>query len=290
MNVLVSGANGFVGKHVCNALLAQNHSVIGLTQTVESLSHDIDARIKWLTYPIGKEKRSFNVESLHLDAVVHLAWPELDNYQSESHQNIYPIQHFDWLHNLIKQGVKKLQVVGTCFEYGLIEGCLDEHTVVMPHTCYGKGKNRLRQKLEELQKHQRFCLQWPRLFYTYGEGQRINSFVPMLKTAIASGQNEFKMSAGDQVRDYLPVEIISQLLVRLLETEESGIFNCSSNEPTTIRQLAQDIIEQAHASIHLLLGHYPYSPNEPKAFWGNNKKLLNALQLQSIHDLQSIGR
>jgi dTDP-6-deoxy-L-talose 4-dehydrogenase (NAD+) len=198
---------------------------------------------------------------------------------------MYPYQHFRWLKQLIDQDVRKVQVIGTCFEYGLQQGCLNESLTPLPITAYGKGKNQLRLDLERLQLTTPYSLQWARLFYNYGEGQRANSFVPQLKNAIDNQQGTFNMSAGDQIRDYLNVTVICQSLVRLLETDEQGIFNCSSNLPITIKELAQNIIDQANSSLQLATDHYPYSPHEPMSFWGDNHKLLKALQIENIHDL-----
>lgn len=222
---------------------------------------------------------------MRIDAIVHLAWPELDNYQSDKHMNVYHDQHVAWLEHLIEQGARKVQVIGTCFEYGLQEGCLKETTKPNPITAYGKGKNLLRENLEKLQLTTPYFLQWARLFYVYGEGQRANSFVPQLKNAIEKQHTIFKMSQGDQIRDYLNVTVICKSLVRLLETDEQGIFNFSSSTPITIEALARSIIEQANSSLELAPGHYPYSPHEPKSFWGDNHKLLKALQIENIHDL-----
>jgi dTDP-6-deoxy-L-talose 4-dehydrogenase (NAD+) len=285
VNVLVSGANGFIGSHLCHELQARNHNVIGLTRQLESIPADHNKDIQWLESNIGDTEARIDITALHIDAIVHLAWPELDNYQSEHHVKTYPNQHLRWLKQCIDQGVQKVQVIGTCFEYGLQQGCLKESLASLPVTAYGEGKNQLRLELERLQLKTHYSLQWARLFYLYGDGQRPNSFVPQLKNAIDKKMPIFKMSAGDQVRDYLNVSVICQSLVRLLETDEQGIFNCSSNRPITVKALAQNIIEKANSTLQLGPGHYPYSPHEPMSFWGDNHKLLKALQIENIHDL-----
>lgn len=282
MNILVSGADGFIGKHVCQILLEQQHSVYGLTRKI---TPQHNGAVKWIESNITEQINSLDIQGLQIDALIHLAWPELADYQSQSHVSLYPEQHYTWLCHLIDQGIKKVQVIGTCLEYGMQQGCLDESMSVEPITEYGKGKTLLRQKLTALQATKPFTLQWIRLFYLYGEGQRASSFVPLLMAAIQTKQTLFNMSKGDQIRDYLNVEIVAKCLTGMIETEYSGIFNCCSNEPISIKRLAQQFILQSASTLKLELGYYPYSNYEPMSFWGNNKAILHALGLENLADI-----
>jgi nucleoside-diphosphate-sugar epimerase len=282
LNILVSGADGFIGKYVCRILLGQQHTVYGLTRKI---TPEHSSSVNWIEADITEQMNDSEIKALQIDALIHLAWQELENYQSPSHVTLYPEQHYIWLCRLIDQGVKKIQVIGTCFEYGMQQGRLDESMSVDPITEYGKGKNLLRQKLTYLQAIKSFTLQWIRLFYLYGEGQRPASFVPLLMVAIQRKQPFFKMSKGDQVRDYLHVETVAKCLTGLIETEQSGIFNCCSNEPITMEHFAQHFILQSASRIKLELGFYPYSSFEPMSFWGNNKALLHALRLENLRDI-----
>jgi len=283
LNVLVSGASGFIGRHLCRDLLNNSHTVFGITSKTMPWH---DKNVNWMEADISDPIRKIDIASFDIDAIVHLAWPDLDNYQCPQHLELHPEQHFQWLKHLIGQGVTKVQVVGTCFEYGLQEGCLNESNTTNPVTAYGKGKGLLRKKLEALKAVNPFSLQWVRLFYLYGEGQRPSSFVPLLKTAIQSNQSVFRMSQGDQLRDFLDVSIISKCLSNLLETQQEGTFNCCSNSPVSMKDLAQNLIADASSNLTLELGYYPYSIHEPKSFWGNNLKLLQALEIENINDLQ----
>ena len=86
------------------------------------------------------------------------------------------------------------------------------------------------------------------------------------------------MSAGEQLRDYLPVEKIARYLAAIvLQHNIQGIINCCNGKPISIRKFIEDYIQQMGYSIKLNLNYFPYPDYEPMAFWGDNRKLQRIL-------------
>jgi dTDP-6-deoxy-L-talose 4-dehydrogenase (NAD+) len=179
-----------------------------------------------------------------------------------------------FLKGLVTSGIGHVLVSGTCFEYGLRNGCIDETTPPEPVTPYGVAKNTLRCYLEALQSIHPFRLQWARLFYLFGPGQNPKSLLSQLDAAIDRRDAVFAMSGGEQLRDYLPVERVAAHLVDLLEHPGfEGIINVCSGSPVSVRRLVEERIAERGASMEPKLGHYPYPDYEPMAFWGDAGKL-----------------
>jgi nucleoside-diphosphate-sugar epimerase len=121
-------------------------------------------------------------------------------------------------------------------------------------------------------------MKWIRLFYMYGEGQNSNSLLSQLQSALDRGDRVFNMSPGDQLRDYLEVTKVAEYITRIAtQTKETGIINCCSGEPISVRQLVADYLKAKGKDIELNLGFYPYSDIEPKSFWGDPKRLKTIL-------------
>ena len=82
------------------------------------------------------------------------------------------------------------------------------------------------------------------------------------------------MSSGRQIRDFVPVDHVAQLLLSLITNPKAqGIYNCGSGLPISLRELAEKRIIESHASTHLTLGVYPDREDEPLTFWADTSKI-----------------
>ena len=278
MKILVTGATGFIGNHLINELLKnKNIEIIATSRDIEKAkSFDWFSKIKYISYDLN------NTEELNLfeyfdkpDKVIHLAWDGLPNYNDLIHIEKNLFNNYAFIKNLISNGLKDITITGTCFEYGLVNGCLSEDIKTNPSNSYGIAKDSLRKFIEELKKQYDFNYKWIRLFYIYGEGQGEKSLIALLDKAIQNGEKEFNMSGGEQLRDYLNIkDVVKNILLIANQTLYSNqIINCCSGKPISIRQLVENHLDKKNYSMKLNLGYYPYPTYEPMAFWGDNRKL-----------------
>jgi len=198
----------------------------------------------------------------------------LPNYNSLHHFEKELPNQYNFLRLMVESGLKSLIVTGTCFEYGMQSGSISETIPSRPENPYGFAKDVLRQKLYYLKKVKPFCLTWARLFYMYGDGQDRNSLFSQLQSSIDSGESQFNMSGGEQLRDYLPVTEVARVLVDLgLQKPDNGIINICSGKPISVRRFVEEWLRKTNNQINLNLGYYPYPQYEPMAFWGDRSKL-----------------
>jgi nucleoside-diphosphate-sugar epimerase len=279
MKVLVTGASGYIGQHLITNLLQKKIDIIASASSEKSLD-----KFKWKNDVKYVSLDIFNYDnSLNLfkhfdfpDKVIHLAWRGLPNYNDKFHfENNLP-KDVQFLTNLITNGVKDITVAGTCFEYGLQEGSLLEEMETYPCTYYGLAKDSLRKYLELLSLQHKFKLKWLRLFYSYGDGQSEKSILSLLKMAIQNKHTSFEMSGGEQIRDYLPIEIMTQKIIDIsLKSDYAGILNICSGNPKKLKDFIFEYLQDQ--SIELKFGVFPYNKYEPMQFWGDTEKFKNVL-------------
>jgi nucleoside-diphosphate-sugar epimerase len=282
MKILITGATGFIGNYVVSELLNKNFDII--TTGIESkkkFRKEWLEKVIYIQADLNEIREDWFTLFGEPDMIIHLSWQGLPNYKELFHfEKSLPNNYF-FLKNMVKSGCKKIVVIGTCFEYGMQSGALKEDLETNPDNPYALAKDTLRKYLEQLQTHIEFNLKWIRLFYMYGKGQNPNSILSQLDVAIKKGDNVFNMSGGEQLRDYLPVEKVAEYITKIsIQDEISGIINCCSGQPISIRTLVENYIIENNKNIELNLGYYPYSDYEPVAFWGDNSKLKLILKIK----------
>jgi dTDP-6-deoxy-L-talose 4-dehydrogenase (NAD+) len=275
VKLLVTGATGFVGAHVVGCLLAEGHDLVAIARNREKAQtmpwYD---QVEFIQCDLHHNFQPA-LEALEgVDAVLHLAWPGLPNYKGFFHIDQNLPADLLFLKAVVEAGIRHLLVAGTCLEYGMQYGPLREDMETKPTTPYGLAKDCLRKSLQLLQTEIPFVLQWVRLFYMFGEGQNPKSLLAQLDRAIAQGEPVFNMSQGDQLRDYLPVVEVANIIARLVVAPDiNGVINCCSGKPVSIVDLVTQRCQEKNSPIALNRGYYAYPDYEPMAFWGVPAKL-----------------
>jgi dTDP-6-deoxy-L-talose 4-dehydrogenase (NAD+) len=270
MKVAVTGARGFLGRHVLTELARSQVEIVATARIDTQNDCSVKSSVQWVTLDIGlPPERCFEVLG-EPDVLIHLAWAGLPNYRSLHHFETELPRQYRFLAGLVREGLPSLVTVGTCFEYGLQSGPLAADIETRPDNPYGMAKDTLRKQLQYLKILHPFNLTWARLFYMYGEGQPETSLFPMLEKAVAAGHSVFKMSGGEQLRDYLPVtEVATRLVALALKPRDLGPVNICSGTPISVRSLVEGWVKEYRWKIKLQLGQLPYSDYEPMAFWGD---------------------
>lgn len=265
--VIVSGATGFIGRHLVPLLLNQNYEVIAIARN-KTYAEQLNwyKHVRFIPYDFHGD--AYFPAADHGSSLIHLAWQGLPNYDSSIHINNNLPASFKFIQNLVSRGIQHVLVTGTCLEYGFKNGPIPSLANPDPINSYAIAKDRLRAQLALLNENSHFLLQWARLFYLHGEGQSSNSILPQLDTAIDQGSKIFNMSGGHQIRDYLAIEQAAQQILDLFLSHRSGTFNICSGNPISINELVEKHIKSRSSNIKLNRGFYPYTDYEPMSFWG----------------------
>lgn len=278
MKVALTGATGFIGRHVLAALATHDaaicvvvrpgHATLAQPAGARTVVMDLDEAGPDTFERLGRP-----------DVLVHLAWGGLPNYASATHVDSELPRQRRFLDACIQGGLRRLLVTGTCLEYGMQEGELREDTPAAPATAYAVAKHRLHAELDGWRQTRGVALAWLRAFYLFGPGQAASSLYAQLNAAIDHGDSHFPMSAGDQVRDFMPVAQAATEIARLaMRPVDAGTVNLCSGQPIRVIDVARRWVAERGAGIMLDTGRFPYPTYEPFRFWGNRSRLDQLLE------------
>lgn len=273
MKVAVTGATGFLGRHVLRELATRpDIQVVAACRNPDPALQSPSCKVVSLDIAAPSSTQYHELGSP--DVLIHLAWSGLPNYQSMHHFEAHLGEQYRFLASLVEAGLASMLCAGTCLEYGMKCGELQEELTPDPRNPYALAKDALRRAISFLRERSSFALTWVRLFYMYGSGQAPTSLYSQLNAAIARADRHFAMSLGHQLRDYLPVTEVARVIVALaVERSDCGIVNVCSGVPQAVRAMVERWLAEKEYKMDLVLGRYPLPSYEPLAFWGSRKKL-----------------
>ena len=167
MKIAITGATGFIGRHVRSVLVKTDHVVVLVVRNVKKVG-DRAANEEIVVADLSQARTDWFELFGKPDAVLHLAWGGLPNYMDSYHVDVELPMQLKFLQSLIDSGLKKLVVAGTCYEYGLSSGAISESQMTNPNTPYGIAKDSLRKAIFEIRSKRDLELTWARVFYPYG--------------------------------------------------------------------------------------------------------------------------
>jgi len=267
--VLVTGANGYIGRHVVKTLLDNGYVV----DACDVKCDEVDERANKINISIFNRDKDIFEKLGRPDICIHLAWRNGFVHNSETHmEDLY--EHYTFLNNMINGGLKHLAVMGTMHEVGYWEGAVDESTPTNPYSLYGIAKNSLRQAVTLIAKDKDVVLQWLRAYYITGDDLKSNSIFSKIIKKEKEGKEDFPFTTGKNKYDFISIEELTvQIVAASTQTEIIGIINCCSGKPMSLSEKAEEFIKKNDFKIKLKYGAFPDRKYDSPAVWGNNSKI-----------------
>ena len=130
--ILVTGAAGYIGRHVVKNALDRGCKVIASDFSFKG----VDERAEFCDVPIFSGDKEIYRKVGSPDICIHLAWRDGFRHNSPAHMKDLSA-HVTFLNDLVAGGLKDLSVMGTMHEVGYWEGAINESTPCKPQSQYG---------------------------------------------------------------------------------------------------------------------------------------------------------
>lgn len=275
--ILVTGATGFVGRHVLKALAAEDKTVrLIVRRDIET--PDSSGRIERVikTPNLFSEDVNWWADACAgVDTIIHLAWFAEPGAYLQSPKNVSCLAGtLNLAQGAVLAGVRRFVGIGTCFEYELSNAPLTVTTPLRPLTLYAAAKASAFLTLSQWCGNNAMEFAWCRLFYLYGEGEDTRRLVPHIRLRLSQGQPA-ELSAGQQVRDFLDVAEAGHMIAKVALGSKTGPLNICSGVAITVRQLAEKIADEFGRRDLLKFGARPDNLIDPPFVVGARDNVLS---------------
>lgn len=265
--VLVTGAGGYIGRHIVTELLNRGYEVLAADVRFDG----VDERAERIDKNIFSGEDDIYQQMGSPDICIHLAWRDGFKHDSVAHIDDIP-KHYKFLSDMISGGLKNLNVMGSMHEIGYFEGLIDNDTPTNPMSNYGVGKNALRQLCKIMADKNQIKLKWLRAYYILGDDLKNNSIFAKLTQAELDGKATFPLNSGKNKYDFMNVdELAKQIVSASVQTKYTGEINCCSGKLVSLGEKVEEFIKENNFKIVPEYGKFPDRPYDSPQIGGNNE-------------------
>lgn len=242
--ILLTGASGFIGKH----LLAELQLKFGVDNIIAMTSKPISSG-RFVLHKGYNFSQNFVEENgleevkivVHAGAFTPKSGVNVNNWM-ECNANV---TNTDKLYSLSLPNLRKLIYLSTLDVYASDDKEISEKTIVNPATLYGLSKLYCEKMTLAFSKHKNIVCQVLRIGHTYGPGEEeYQKVIPNTMKLLLKGANPQVFGSGNELRAFIFIDDVVRAIVKSLSLEEYvGEINVVSENTTTINKLIENILE-----------------------------------------------
>ena len=266
MKIFVTGATGFIGSNFVSRATQLGHRVFAQKRPESKINSRLE--VEWIEKNLNED---FHEELIGADALVHFAAhtpnAPYDTLSECSYWNVTAT--LSLLEQAAAANVGRMILAGTCFEYGASAHNyqrIPPGAPLQPYLSYPVSKAAATIAACGLAREKNLHLQVLRIFQAYGEGEQERRFWPSLRKAALAGE-DFNMSAGTQIRDFIHVSdvcdaFISSLNDKTIQAGRPSIRNVGTGHGSRLIDFAADWWTRWDAKGKLIPGSINQRPGE----------------------------
>jgi UDP-glucose 4-epimerase len=258
--ILLTGATGFLGSHMLEALVANEYKVIALKRSTSNMWRISNIKNNVTFYDVDQITVSDIFCNHKIDVIVHMAtlykkYEESSDIHEMVDANItFPLE---LLAQSVKHGVKGFINTGTFFEYDCSKQPVDEDVAVKAFNFYAKTKLAFEAALKTYTDD--LCINTFKLFSLFGEKDNPKLLPLIIKKSLTN--QTITLSEGLQKLDFIYVKDVVSAYLKGIERmgknsyqAEYEVFNLGSGVPLSIRDIVSVVEESTGCRIDVSWG------------------------------------
>ncbi len=263
-NILITGGAGFIGSHLCKALLELGHNVICLDNLFTGSKNNIADLIDNTNFEFVNHDIVKPFYRNDIDQIYNLACPA-----SPVHYRVNPIKTVKTctigvinMLGLAKKNNAKILQASTSEVYGdpEIHPQSEEYqgnvNTVGPRSCYDEGKRCSETLFMDYHREHKLKIKIVRIFNTYGpkmsidDGRVVSNFI----CQALDNRNVSINGDGSQTRSFQYIDDLVEGLIKIMDSNDKIVkpINLGNPSEITILELARKIISLTNSSSKII--------------------------------------
>jgi UDP-glucuronate decarboxylase len=271
MRIIVTGGAGFIGSHLIDRLMKEDHEVICLDNFFTGTKRNIE---HWFGHPNFELIRHDITEPIRLevDRIYHLACPASPVHYQYNRIKTTKVSFLGTSNmlGLAKRVKARFLMASTSEVYGdpLIHPQSEDYfgnvNPIGIRSCYDEGKRVAETLCFDYHRQHNVEIRVARIFNTYGprmlenDGRVVSNFIAQS----LQGKPLTVYGDGSQTRSFCYVSDLVDGLIKLMDSHHTGPVNLGNPEEYTILQLAQNVRDRINPSQEI--SFEPLPQDDPK--------------------------
>jgi nucleoside-diphosphate-sugar epimerase len=265
--IYLTGATGFVGRHVLAELIAQGYHIYCLISG-KTFIHELEhpqvqyAEIDFLAEEFEQKVNDF-LSKRSITTIIHSAWyTEHEDYLTNSVNLKWVNSSKILIDAFYKHGGKRFIGLGTCVEYdfsSLNGSPIATNTPLKGNTLYATSKIAVFNYLNQLHQAQGIDYVWARLFFIYGAYDKKGRLIPYIYDQILRGKLAVPKFGGAK-RDYIYVNDLAKQIASIIPNSYIGALNLGTEQAFKIQEIF-DSVGRIMQKKHLIVKNEVFSHN-----------------------------
>lgn len=282
--VLVTGGSGYLGKELVIKLKSAGYQVYTISKNAIETDTDLCFSLS------DEEKLIKTVSAIKPNVVFHLAANINRNRDSNLYSGLIEDNVIGTLNllNSLKDFHCNLIYTSTGEVYGNNCSPFNEEMIPDPVSPYSSTKLMAEELIRTFCKTSNINYTIFRLFNFYGSDMPEHFFISQMVNTLLRKEN-FKMTAGEQVRDFIHINDLTDALMKSVCRNElfNDIFNLCSGKNITIKEIANMVVNIIGTDAEIDAENLPYRENEIMEMLGNPDKLISKIGDLAVTDFNS---
>ncbi len=303
MKVFLTGAEGFIGSHVCEALVKEGYEVKALALYnsfnqygwMDSFDKELKDKIEMVH---GDVRDPFQMEHLvsDCDAIIHMAALIAIPYSYVA-PDAYVDTNVKGTLNILEAArknpkIKRVLVTSTSEVYGTAKYVpMDEHHPYQGQSPYSASKIGADRMAEAYYRSFNVPVTIVRPFNTFGPRQSQRAIIPTLICQLLAGKEEISMGSLHPTRDFNYVKDTAAGFIAILKSDKciGEEINIATKREISMGDLANELIRQINPRAKIVQDPSRIRPgkSEVERLYGDNSKLLELTDFKAQYTLES---